>query len=396
MLKGLARIAALVSVAELWLGCARTSFGGTTPCRPCAGLSAPARAEPTPSAPTHSELATTPSWQVLLEPPNPDAPCRVTGSVHYADVHWRVRTRLDAVPSFVVHTGTVTALLFEDWRVRHDGPVALVQVDNDVLTARGLVVQADLRFVFNSARLVDSAIPGGATDHPLYTVDGDQVSLGFERPQGGETLVYAPCSALGLARKELAPSSAEPPSLGARVISQRAKLRLRDGSEVSASQLRTLLGEDSVHVELLDGDPSSPSVAIHTCGGTLLAKVARRELRPEPGIGHGTNAHCPNTGDHEFMNPELLSHLRQCEHALPVFIRTGTLEDQVAVLKAHALFQLDEATASGETLAVSIAGSPIRPIGLAKLVLRAADIARCVAVPGTAPSALEPELLTSP
>jgi hypothetical protein len=58
------------------------------------------------------------------------------------------------------------------------------------------------------------------------------------------------------------------------------------------------------------------------------------------------------------------------------FVRTGTLEDVVGVLKPQARFQLDE-PAQQHTVAISVLDSPVELLAQAHFSIRVSDLASC-------------------
>jgi hypothetical protein len=66
----------------------------------------------------------------------------------------------------------------------------------------------------------------------------------------------------------------------------------------------------------------------------------------------------------------------QCKSPIPLFVRTGTLEDGVGVLKPQARFQLDE-PAQQLTVAISVRDSPVELLAQAHFSIRRADLASC-------------------
>jgi hypothetical protein len=315
------------------------------------------------------------SLPALPRPP-PDAGCRVTDQLRFGDVAWKLRTRLDAVPAFVARTGSVTAWLLASWRTRSDGPVAVVQLENDALELRALVAAEDLRVVIKTPFVaLSSVVPDGVTDRSVLRIEEGSALLELDLPQRESTGVEVPCGQLGLARRGLDASALLPKARRRASLAAGTQLVLASGRTLRVNDLATLTAGEA-EVDVLD-DTAQPLVAFHgTCGGLVFGRVAAAALRPLPTIGSGTNARCPNTGDHIRVLGPKLSRPMQCKSPIPLFVRTGTLEDGVGVLKPQARFQLDE-PAQQLTVAISVRDSPVELLAQAHFSIRRADLASC-------------------
>ena len=181
--------------------------------------------------------------------------------------------------------------------------------------------------------------------------------LELDLPQRESTGVEVPCGQLGLARRGLDASALLPKARRRASLAASMQLVLASGRTLRVNDLATLTAGEA-EVDVLD-DTAQPLVAFHgTCGGLVFGRVAAAALRPLPTIGSGTNARCPNTGDHIRVLGPNLSRPMQCKSPIPLFVRTGTLEDGVGVLKPQARFQLDE-PAQQLTVAISVCDSPV-------------------------------------
>lgn len=81
-------------------------------------------------------------------------------------------------------------------------------------------------------------------------------------------------------------------------------------------------------------------------------------------------------GDHIREGEPTLSRLVQCRTSVPLFVRTGTLEDAVGALKPNARLQLDE-PAQQHTVAISVLDSPVELLAQAHFSIRVSDLASC-------------------
>ena len=377
MLDLLSRGAALLTCHALLLACAPRPARIGAPCRPCAPS----------NVPSVSSAAAPPArpWALPAIPAN--TACTVHDTIARGDVSWPLRTRPDAIPSLLTRSGSVTAWLVP--RVRNELPRAVVQIENSVLTVRAQLASEDMKFVLTSALVAeDFTIPDGISEHHLLTLEDGAPYLEVVLPYKMETTILAACEQLGLARRVLDLSGILPPLRRQILLPRGTKLRSPGGRELPVDKLETINGRGtyltgSIEAELLDDDPVQPLVAFRQmCGGTVFGRVERRALRAVPAsfLGYGTSAHCPNTGDHIFVMPELLTQLLQCDTALAIFLRTGTLEDAVGELKAHARFRLDEATGTG-TRAITVLDPPVELLPFAHFSVRAEDLAVCRAAP---------------
>ena len=357
----------------------------------CARASLPARS----AAPCRSSASVTNAAAAVPSEPDPLAAlpevptagaCKVEDQVQRNDVAWKLRTRLDAVPSLLVESGTVTAWLQHHWRTRGDGPNAVVELENAAMKLRAWVAPEDLNVVVKTAFVLqDSVIPDGVTEHRVVELDvdpdPDEIYLRFDLPQGEQALVPLLCTQLGLARRGIDTRALLPAEGDEVLVVRGAQLTLKSGRQLRVEDLSTVSGiggyvSGGIAAILLDGDATRPLLRFEgTCGGTVFGRVARRDLRPMPNLRHGTSARCPGTGAWAFINPTPLKHLKTCAADVPLFVRSSTLEDPIGVLKAHAPFQVDEA--GTPSVVISVLDSPVSLLPLAKLTIRARDLARC-------------------
>ena len=203
-----------------------------------------------------------------------DAACRVTDQLRFGDVAWKLRTRLDAVPAFIARTGHVTAGLLPSWRTRNDGPVAVVQLENDALELHALVAAEDLRVVLKTPFVAQSSvIPDGVTDRSVLRIEEGTALLALDLPQRESTIAEVPCGQLGLARRGLDASALLPKARRRASLPPTTQLVLASGRTLLVKELATLTGGDA-EVDVLD-DTAQPLVAFRVLDSPveLLARA---------------------------------------------------------------------------------------------------------------------------
>jgi hypothetical protein len=324
-----------------------------------------------------------------------DADCVVRGQVARKDVTWKLRTRLETVPSLKVREGRVTGwihkLIFRDDQGRRDGSMlAVAQVENANMVIRALVGPEDLNVVLVEPFVVRGAvIPDGETDRRVAWSDDGQlfVQIGI----GGLPLDEQPvtCGRLGLERKELGTGNLLQPPTGSTVARPNAWLSI-DGGGVPVSgfdrpggkyfkrhpdgRLETIgvVGE----LRGAAGDPKRRSISFRTCGGTVFGTVAATDVLGPPKYGQGSSERCPGTGEHMFGFDRPIAPTVVCPHQIPLFVRTTTLEDPVGFLLAGAHLRIDGGI-KGDTELVAVPDAPIELLGPARLAARVSDLAAC-------------------
>jgi hypothetical protein len=324
-----------------------------------------------------------------------DADCVVRGQVARHDVTWKLRTRLETVPSLKVREGRVTGwihkLMFRDDRDRQDGSMlAVAQVENANMVIRALVGPEDLNVVLVEPFVVRGAvIPDGETDRRVAWSDDGRIFV--QIGMGGVLLDAQPvaCGQLGLERKELGTGNLLQPPMGSTVVRPNAWLSIagggvpvsgfdRPGGKSFKQHLDGRLETIGVVGELCGaaGDPKRRSISFRTCGGTVFGTVATIDVLGPPKYGQGSSERCPGTGEHVFGFDRPIAPTVVCPHQIPLFVRTTTLEDPVGLLQAGAHLRIDGGV-KGDTEIVSVPDAPIELLGPARLVARVSDLAAC-------------------
>jgi hypothetical protein len=324
-----------------------------------------------------------------------DADCVIRGQVTRQDVTWKLRTRLETVPSVQVREGQVTGwirkLMFRDDRGRQDGSMlAVAQVENAGMVIRALVGPEDLNVVLVEPFVVRGAvIPDGETDRRVAWSDDGRifVQIGI----GGFPLDAqpVPCGRLGLKRKELGTGNLLQPPTRSIVVRPNAWLSI-DGGAVPVSgfdrpggkyfkrhpdgRLETMGVEGELRGAA--ADPKRRSISFRTCGGTVFGAVATIDVLGPPKYGQGSSERCPGTGEHIFGVDRPIEPTVVCPHQIPLFVRTTTLEDPVGFLRANAHLRIDGGI-KGDTEIVAVPDAPIELLGSARLVARVSDLAAC-------------------
>jgi hypothetical protein len=299
--------------------------------------------------------------------------------VEVGSVAWKLRTRLDAVPTLELEEGQVTAALLPGGR--RSQPYASVEARNERMMLRALVGTEDLKVLLTRAR---QAPPGhyldGATYRPVLAIDGDEALLSIDNPGAISTAASVPCSELGLMPNDLGTEALLPPARGNVVVKENASVKTPSnwirvtgswadrGANQEAGQWGELRGDDT--------DPLARLVSFPLCGATVLGWVAKRDLLGPPTIGHGANARCPNTAPGVYVTKNPLARPESCARALDVFLRSATLEDPVGVLAAGAAFQVAGDERGGTTL-VRIEAPPADPFEGVSFSVRSADLEAC-------------------
>lgn len=324
-----------------------------------------------------------------------DAGCVVRGQVARHDVTWRLRTRLETVPSMKVREGRVTGwireLVFRDDQGRSDGNMtAVAEVENANMMVRALVGPEDLDVVVVKPFVVRGfVIPDGETDRRvIWSGDGRifiQIGVGGVPPDAQPVA----CDRLGLERKELGTANLLPPTTKSTLVRPNAWLGI-DGGDVPVSGFDRPGGKfvkqhPDGHRETIgvlgelrgtDDDPKHRSISFRSCGGTVFGTVATADVLSPPKYGHGSNERCPGTGEHVFAADRPVAPTVICSRQIPLYVRTATLEDPVGFLKVGAHLRIDGGI-KGDTELVSVPDAPIELLGPARLAARVSDLAAC-------------------
>jgi len=305
----------------------------------------------------------------------------VQGQVTRSDVKWKLRTRLDVIPSMVVREGHVTGWLREPLR---QDVLAFAEVESPSMQVRAWVAPEDLAVVLREPTVVlDSLIPDGVTDHRVIELDAAHSDATVEVVFAGlmTTATHVPCDELGLERKDIGTGALLPPSRGDVVVRHSATIEKNmlisrvtagSGARKPDGVLAELRGDDIDHGARL--------VSIRTCGGTLFGKLPKSDLLGAPTLGWGSSFQCPNTGEHFFVGQTPIDSVVTCKNAIPVFVQTATLRDPVGTLTAGASVRIDGPGEDG-AVRITVPDSPVMLLGTAHFVVNAADVASCAAPP---------------
>lgn len=364
------RLSGVLFCVSLWGGACRPD-----PTTPEAGQAAPS-----------TKTGGPPAAAVTL-PPIPDhSDCVIRGPVSHPDVTWKLRTRLDAVPSMVVRDGRVTGWLRNIRPRDHNGvpqtgAVAVAEVENQSMTIRALVASEDLNAVLTAPFVVaKSAIPDGQTDRRIEMIEGRTALLDLRVVGGPSVAEEIACDRLGLQRKDLGTGTLLPPSEGTTLVRRTASLSTGATERpVSGFNFPTNDAYPAGVPGLLLGDDHDRKrrlISFRTCGGIVFGTVPKSALVGAPSIGHGSNARCPDTGDVYVVPDRVPATPLTCSKEIPVFMRTATLEDPIGFLKLGARLGID-GPAVGDTELISVPDSPAEPLGSAHFSARVSDLASC-------------------
>jgi hypothetical protein len=358
-------IRALAACGALSVGCAPAVPVAATVCPPSA---------PAVEAPARAEVKIT----ELVQRPI-DTPCVVRGAVTRSDVTWKLRTRLDVVPTLGVVEGAVTAWIRDDQLPNGDGPNGVVEVESAVMRVRARVASEDLVVVIPSPVVaLDTFVPDSITDRQVTRVEFEQLSIDVGMPGVSRSTLVVPCHRVTLERKRDGVGSLLPPALGETTVRLTAKVHTANG-DLPIAWFAVGHGSEVPHglvvtVHERHGDRSMISIA--ACGGTVFGTVGKGDLLGPSRIAWGSNFRCADTGTHVFIQPQRLTHRKRCARELPLLIRSSTLEDAVGVLKANAMFRID-GHENGATTLITIASPAAEALAPAHFSVRTADLATC-------------------
>jgi hypothetical protein len=278
-----------------------------------------------------------------------------------------------------VDEGTVTA-----WVGRHPrgAPWSIaVEIENATMKVRAFVSGEDLRFFVTKAFFVRTGwIPDGITERRVVDVTDTDVSLeiGFEKFH--TTVFEVPCGELGVvparidadpllskAGGEVVLKSTAPVLVGSEKLSA-SSFWAPDAVERPAGTLATERGPRASGANQL--------VSIETCGGTALGVVSKGDLVGQPKTMRSSSARCPGAPSGTFVAEPPLSKALACSAALPLFLRSATLEDPVGTLKAGARIQVEGHEEKGTTL-IRVRNPAVAPTQGASFAVKTADLAGC-------------------
>jgi hypothetical protein len=303
----------------------------------------------------------------------------VRGQVTRSDVVWKLRTRLDAIPTMQIEAGRVTGWLGSDERGYR--PNALAEVENSSMLMRAFVATEDLEVVVSKAyESLPGYFPDGFRHRPVLKVEGDKAMLSIDMQGAVGTASILACETLGLVPSDLGTERSLPPARGEVVVKKGANVKTPDGF-YGIDHLWTPYGAESPEgiLAVLRGDDSDPLarlVSFTTCGGIVLGYVPKSHLLGPPKVMHGSSAHCPNVGASVFVERNPLERPVKCPREIPVFLRSETLEDPVGILRAGARFQVSEKKAR-ETKLIDVEAPPAVPLEGFSFSVRAEDLEDC-------------------
>jgi len=318
-----------------------------------------------------------------LVPRPTDALCVVRGQVSRNDVTWRLRTRLDAVPTLQVYQGAVTAWLQASPGIEGDGPNAVVEVESTTMRVRARVAWEDLVVVLASPLVARGTyIPDARTDRRVTDVEAGKLSLDIGMPGVGSVVMPVSCDAVGLERKDLDVGALLPPAGKETTVRRDAQIRT---AERDLPVSRFALGHGSsvppgVPAIVRERRGGRTLISIAACGGTVFGTIAAGDDLGPSRASWGSNFHCENTGEHVFLAPRPLTRRKRCPADVPLLVRSRTLEDVIGVLEAGAMFRVD-GQESGATTLITVAEPPVSVIKPAHLAVHTRDLATCADVP---------------
>jgi hypothetical protein len=143
----------------------------------------------------------------------------VCGTVIHGDVTWKLRTRLDAVPTLGVVDGAVTAWIRDELLPDGNGPNAVVEVESAVIWVRARIAAEDPSVVITSPIVaLDAYIPDGTTDRHVIRLEGDKLWVDVGMPGVSSTALGFACDRVGLERTGNAVGSLLPPPVAETVV----------------------------------------------------------------------------------------------------------------------------------------------------------------------------------
>jgi hypothetical protein len=369
-------VRALATCVTLSLACVPAVPAASTVCPSPPGVLPPASA---PEAPPRVEVSE-------LVPRPTDTRCVVRGAVTRNDVTWKLRTRLDAVPTLGVVEGAVTAWLHDDLILDGDGPNGVVEVESAVMRVRARVAAEDLTVVLAAPIVaLGTYIPDAMTDRHVIRLKSEELWIDVGMPGASGTTLLLPCDRVGLERKGDEVGSLLPPPLAETTVRLDARIHTPTGDLPVGG---FAVGHGSavprgLAATLHERRGARSLISIAACGGTVFGTVANGDVRGPSRVGWGSNFRCASTGTHVFLEPPRLAGKRRCPTDLPLLVRTSTLEDVIGVLKANAAFRVD-GHEKGATTLITVASPAVAPLVPAHFSVWTADLATCTDAPDDA------------
>ena len=387
-------VSAVWTIAGFVVACHGSRPSPPVNCPKLPGTSATAVATPNPPG-SGATPATTPAPSALTLPMAlPEIPqeatCVIRDNVTQFDVTWNLRTRFDAVATMRVRQGAVTGWILTTRRLIHDSHnYALAKVENANALVRAWVTWEDLFVTLRKPRRLDgSTIADSVTERKFLFERSGTMDLDIEFWKVLKIDANVPCDDVGLARRRENPFELLPPKRGEVVVRKDTPVNFGNRTEDASkfwSAGHGVSKPDGALASVHHETQTQLQLLFETCGGWVYGWVDKTNVIGPPLLGRGSsNERCPNAGSGYGTNEYVPKDLWTCSKAIPIFVRTDTMQDPVGFVKVGAKLVIDDATsktksveAEGTTRVVRIVESPVDTLNDTRLVANVTDLEAC-------------------